>query len=53
MKWWKLKGDASRVFKDRVMGEGAWNMEGEANQIWDEMATCIRKVATEVFGITK
>ena len=52
-KWWKLKGDASRVFKDRVMGEGAWNVEGEANVMWNAMATCIRRVATEVFGITK
>ncbi|XP_078172001.1 uncharacterized protein LOC144566019 [Carex rostrata] len=52
-KWWKLNGDASRVFKDRVIGEGAWNIEGEANRMWEEMATCVRKVAMEVFGVTR
>ena len=52
-KWWKLKGDASRVFKDRVIEEGAWNVEGEANRMWEEMANCVRKVATEVFGVTR
>jgi hypothetical protein len=49
-KWWKLKGDTSRVFKDRVIEEEPWKVEGEANSMWEEMATCIRKVATEVFG---
>ena len=49
-KWWKLKGDASRVFKDMVIEEGPWNVEGETNSMWEKMSTCIRKVATEVFG---
>ena len=40
-KWWRLKGDVSRVFKDRVLGEGTWNMEGEANDMWVEMTTRI------------
>ena len=52
-KWWKLKGDASRVFKDRVIEEEPWNVEGEANSMWEKMTTCIRKVATEVFGVTR
>lgn len=52
-KWWKLKGDTSQVFKDRVIQEGAWSVEGEANRMWEEMVTCIRKVATEVFGVIR
>jgi hypothetical protein len=28
MRWWKLKGDVSQVFKNRVIAEGSWN-EGE------------------------
>ena len=51
--WWKLKGDVSRVFRDRVIEEMTWNVEGEANNMWEEMATCIRKVATEVFAVTR
>jgi hypothetical protein len=46
-------GDASRVFKDRVIEEGAWNVEGEANRMWEEMENCVRKEATEVFGVTR
>ena len=35
------------------MEEGLWNVEGEANSMWEEMATWIRKVATKVFGVTR
>jgi hypothetical protein len=35
------------VFKDRVIEEGPWNVEGEANNMWEKMTTCIRKVATD------
>lgn len=52
-KWWKLKGDASRVFKDRMIQDGPWTEGEDANSMWEEMATHIRKVATEVFGVTK
>ena len=33
--------------------EGAWYEEEDANNMWVKMATCIRKVASEVFGVTK
>ena len=32
--------------------EGAWSEE-DANIMWVKMATCVRKVASEVFGVTK
>jgi hypothetical protein len=32
--------------------EGAW-FEKDANNMWVKMSTCIRKVASEVFGVTK
>jgi len=32
-KWWKLEGDASKVFKEKVIGEGPWNDEGDANSM--------------------
>ena len=51
-KWWKLEGDASKVFKEKVIEEGPWNDEGDVN-MWEKMATCIRKVASEVLGMTK
>ena len=52
-KWWKLEGETSKVFKEKVIEEGPWNDEGDANSMWEKMATCIRKVASEVLGVTK
>jgi len=52
-KWWKLEGEASKVFKERVIKEGPWEDEGDANNMWEKMATCIRKVGAEVLGVTK
>jgi hypothetical protein len=30
-RWWKLKGDVSQVFKNRVIAEGSWNESEDAN----------------------
>jgi hypothetical protein len=39
-------------FLSRVFVEGAWYEEEDANNMWVKMATCIKKVASEVFGVT-
>jgi hypothetical protein len=52
-RWWKLKEDVSQVFKNRVIVEGSWNEGVDADNIWKKMATRIRKVAIEVFGVTR
>jgi hypothetical protein len=53
MKWWKLKEEAAaKTFKERVLKEGPWH-GGDANSMWMRMTTCIRKVASEEFGVTK
>ncbi|XP_066341345.1 uncharacterized protein [Miscanthus floridulus] len=52
-KWWKLEGEASKVFKEKIIEEGPWNNEGDANNMWEKMATYIRKVAFEVLGVTQ
>ena len=33
-KWWKLEGEASKVFEEKVIEEGPWNDEGNANNMW-------------------
>jgi hypothetical protein len=53
IKWWKLKGKTSEVFKERVIKEGSWKEEEDINNMWEKMATNIRKVASEVCGVTK
>jgi hypothetical protein len=52
-KWWKLKGEAAQAFKERVFKEGPWEEGGDANSMWMRMATCIRKIASEEFGVTR
>jgi hypothetical protein len=31
--WWKLKGDVSQVFKNRVIAEGSWNEGDDADNM--------------------
>jgi hypothetical protein len=52
-KWWKLKEEAAKMFKERVLKEGPWYEGGDANTIWMKMSTCIKKVASEKFEVTK
>jgi hypothetical protein len=41
------------MFKERVLKEGRWREGGDVNSMWMKMTTCIRKVASEEFGVTK
>jgi hypothetical protein len=52
-KWWKLKEEVVKMFKERVLKKGPWHEGGDANSMWIKMSTCIRKVASEEFRVTK
>ena len=52
-KWWKLRGEAAQAFKERMRGEGPWEEGEDADDMWLKMSTCVRKVASEVFGVSK
>jgi hypothetical protein len=41
------------MFNERVLKEGPWHVGGDANNMWIKMLTCIRKVASAEFGVTK
>jgi hypothetical protein len=41
------------MFKERVLKEGPRHEGEDANSMWMQMSTCIRKVASEEFGVTK
>ncbi|KAM2986083.1 hypothetical protein FF2_006407 [Malus domestica] len=47
IRWWNLKGEKQFIFKEQVITQCVWDREGEASQMWDSMASCIRKVAKE------
>jgi hypothetical protein len=42
-----------KTFKEGVIREGPRHEGGDANSMWMGMATCIRKVASEEFRVTK
>jgi hypothetical protein len=52
-KWWKLKKEASKMFKERVLKEDPWHEGVDENNMRMKMSTYIRKVASEEFGVTK
>jgi hypothetical protein len=41
------------MFKERVLKESPWHEGGDANSMWMKMSTCIRKVVSEEFRVTK
>jgi hypothetical protein len=43
----------TNTFKEIVLKEDLWHEGGDANNMWMGMATCIRKVVSEEFGVTK
>jgi hypothetical protein len=53
MKWWKLKEEAAKMFKEIVLKKDHWHEGGDANSMWMNMSTCIRKMSSEEFGVTK
>jgi hypothetical protein len=52
-KWWKLKEEVVKMFNERVLKKDPWHEGGDANSMWMKMTTCIRKVASEEFRVTK
>jgi hypothetical protein len=52
-KWWKLKWDVSQVLKNIVIAEVPKNEGEDADNMWKEMTTHIRKMTIEVFGVTR
>jgi hypothetical protein len=41
------------MFKERVLKEGPWHKWRDVNSMWMKKSTCIRKVASKEFGVTK
>ena len=36
-----------------MLEEGSWEEEEDVDDMWLKMATCIRKVASEAFGVSR
>jgi hypothetical protein len=52
-KWWKLKEETAKTFKERVIKYDPWHEGGDADSMWIKLTTCIRKEAFEEFVVIK
>jgi hypothetical protein len=52
-KWWKFRGEEAQTFKERMLGKGPWEEGTDVDDMWLKMATCVRKVASKVFGVSR
>lgn len=43
VKWWNLTSDNAAKLVDKTRAKGPWDMEGDANKMWEAMADCIRR----------
>ena len=48
-----LEGEAAQAFKERMLGEGPWEEGEDADDMWLKIVICVRKVASEVFGVSR
>jgi len=50
IRWWNLKGGEKTIFKEKMCDIRDWTIEGEADQMWTEMATAIWTMIKIVLG---
>nr|GFC92957.1 retrovirus-related Pol polyprotein LINE-1 [Tanacetum cinerariifolium] len=50
---WKLTGNKEKEFIKKVKEKAVWNVEGDINEVWGRMATCVKSIAKEIVGETK
>lgn len=45
-----LKGEKEDSFKDKMTKEGKWDLYEDVDNMWNETATCIKRVVKDVLG---
>ncbi|XP_049399974.1 uncharacterized protein LOC125864075 [Solanum stenotomum] len=53
IKWGGLTTALSREMGEKLTGMGAWSGNGDADTMWNKAASCIREVASKVFGVSR
>lgn len=52
-RWSSLLGENLELFRDKMLREARWDLEGYSEEMWTRMAGCIRRISQEVFGESK
>ena len=42
-----MLGEKQVIFKDRIIKELEWGLDGDVDKMWIEIASCIKRVAKE------
>jgi len=53
IRWCNLNGENVIKLAEKIKIESKWELEGDANKMWEEIADCIRRSAKEVLGVSK
>ncbi|KAL3351497.1 hypothetical protein AABB24_019876 [Solanum stoloniferum] len=53
IKWGGLTPALSREMGEELMGMGAWSGSGDADNMWNKAASCIREVASKMLGVSR
>ncbi|KAG5591071.1 hypothetical protein H5410_041585 [Solanum commersonii] len=53
IKWGGLTSANSREMGEELVGMGAWSGSGDADNMWNKAASCIREVASKVLGVSR
>ncbi|KAG5595992.1 hypothetical protein H5410_037224 [Solanum commersonii] len=53
IKWGGLTPALSREMGEKLIRMGAWSGSGDADAMWNKAASCIREVASKVFGVSR
>ncbi|KAK9127965.1 hypothetical protein Syun_016762 [Stephania yunnanensis] len=53
IKWWNLKHSKQVEFREKLLKENVWNLDLDANTLWLEISSCIRRVGSNILGISK
>lgn len=52
-RWSSLQGEKLELFRDKMLREAKWDLEGYSEEMWIAMAGCIRRISQEVLGESK
>ena len=53
IRWWQLKGEPQKSFQREMLEKEVWEVQGDANYMWNTIAEEIRNVATKTLGISR
>ena len=49
VRWWNLTRENATKLSEKIKSEASWKLIKDADAMWEGMAQCVRRSATEVF----